>query len=97
MNIEERLRRLSADSQKKEAYKMGQHAFLYRMVLILIKQLEKSNPGIQRNILSELEEYAQETHKAPSLLQGQDFVELAQEMNLAVDACLEHLREELSE
>lgn len=97
MNLQDTIRQLSDDSRKMEAYKIGEKAFMFRMIIILIKELETLKPGVQRKMLEELQQYAIEVQKLPSLVRDQSSVELVQGMNLAVEAYLEHVQKELSE
>ncbi len=98
MNLQDTIRQLSADSQKVEAYKIGEQAFIFRMIMLLIKELEPLKPGTQRNIIAELEKFATEVQELPSLVkEDPSTVELVQGMNLAVEAYLESVQKELSE
>ena len=97
MDLLDTICQLSDDSQKMEAYKVGEKAFMFRMITILIKELETLKPGIQRKMLAELEKYATEVQGLPSLVNDQSSLKLVQGMNLAIEAYLEHVQKELSE
>ena len=91
-DLEETIRQLK-DPRKREAYRVGELAFMYKAIVLLIKQLEQLKPSCKQEILLELEAFAKEVQGLPFLLKDLD----SRAICLAVETYLENLRKELSD